>query len=256
MPACPKCSRTIGAVDVFCGFCGARVTTVGFTSAAPAAPRNGTPTSAPPPPAAPPDDFSFTDNEADRQPPEGPADGRLGAGDGEPLSDEAQPASIPPPVAQPAGALARFGAALLDAAVLAAWLGIALFAGLATDLVPVLSAPDPATAAAALPTTALAYAPRALAVWVPVAALYAVLFVALEGATPGKMMLGLRVEATDGRPLPLGRVVGREVLGGLLAAGTAGLAHLPVALGRGGRGLHDRLAGARVVRVPTAAGVA
>ncbi len=93
----------------------------------------------------------------------------------------------------------------------------------------------------------------ALAAWVVCSLLallaglaYPALFWGLSGATPGKRLLGLEVVAQDGsRPPGLSRGLLR-VLGFGLSAGALGLGFLPL-LG-GAPGLHDRLAGTRVVR--------
>jgi uncharacterized RDD family membrane protein YckC len=77
-------------------------------------------------------------------------------------------------------------------------------------------------------------------------ALYHVYFWSVKGATPGKELLELRVETEDGAsPLPLGRAALR-VFGYLLCAASLGVGFLMVAFG--GSGLHDRIAGTRVVR--------
>jgi uncharacterized RDD family membrane protein YckC len=77
-------------------------------------------------------------------------------------------------------------------------------------------------------------------------ALYHVYFWSVKGATPGKELLGLRVETEEGRtPLPLGTSALR-VFGYLLSAASLGLGFLVIAFG--GAGLHDRIAGTRVVK--------
>jgi len=90
----------------------------------------------------------------------------------------------------------------------------------------------------------------ASAILVPLAlllgALYHVYFWTVKGATPGKELLDLRVETEDGvSPLPLGRAILR-VFGYLLSAASLGVGFLMVAFG--GSGLHDRVAGTRVVK--------
>jgi uncharacterized RDD family membrane protein YckC len=76
-------------------------------------------------------------------------------------------------------------------------------------------------------------------------ALYHVYFWSVKGATPGKELLGLRVETEDGlSPLPLGRASLR-VFGYLLSAASLGVGFLMVPFGGG---LHDRIAGTRVVK--------
>jgi uncharacterized RDD family membrane protein YckC len=78
-------------------------------------------------------------------------------------------------------------------------------------------------------------------------ALYHVYFWSVKGATPGKELLDLRVVTDDGRsPIPLASAALRA-LGYLLAAASLGIGFLMVAFG--GRGLHDRIASTRVVKV-------
>jgi uncharacterized RDD family membrane protein YckC len=75
---------------------------------------------------------------------------------------------------------------------------------------------------------------------------YYVYYWGVRGATPGKRLLGLAVQGEDGSE-PVGptraavRLFGYVVSGALLGAGFLMAA-------RGGRGLHDRIAGTRVVR--------
>jgi uncharacterized RDD family membrane protein YckC len=77
-------------------------------------------------------------------------------------------------------------------------------------------------------------------------ALYHVYFWSVKGATPGKELLDLRVETDGGvSPIPLGCAALR-VFGYLLSAASLGIGFLMVAFGGGG--LHDRIAGTRVVK--------
>jgi uncharacterized RDD family membrane protein YckC len=77
-------------------------------------------------------------------------------------------------------------------------------------------------------------------------ALYHVYFWSVKGATPGKELLDLRVETDAGvSPIPLG-CAARRVFGYLLSLASLGVGFLMVAFG--GRGLHDRIAGTRVVK--------
>jgi uncharacterized RDD family membrane protein YckC len=71
-------------------------------------------------------------------------------------------------------------------------------------------------------------------------------FTLVGGQTIGKMAMRIRVIADDGSPLEPGRAIQRTFVGAvsLLAVG-AGLVHLLIASDR--RGLHDRMAGTRVV---------
>ncbi len=76
---------------------------------------------------------------------------------------------------------------------------------------------------------------------------YLTLFTAATGQTIGKMACGLRVVPAGDGTLTVGRALVR-VAALLASALPAGLGLLPVAFDDGRRGLHDRLAGTRVVR--------
>lgn len=88
-----------------------------------------------------------------------------------------------------------------------------------------------------------------LTLFVLAAVLGAVYFVygwGVRGATPGKRMLGLAVEGDAGRfPIGAGAASAR-LFGYFVSALTLGVGFLMIALQ--GRGLHDRIAGTRVVR--------
>lgn len=75
---------------------------------------------------------------------------------------------------------------------------------------------------------------------------YFTLFHFLAGQTPGKMLVGLRVEATDGKPLVFSQAFLRSV-GGLLQLIPAGLGYLLILANAERRGWNDRLAGTRVI---------
>jgi uncharacterized RDD family membrane protein YckC len=77
-------------------------------------------------------------------------------------------------------------------------------------------------------------------------ALYHVYSWGVRGTSPGKELLDLRVESDDGAcPIGLDRA-GLRLLGYLLSAASLGIGFLMIA--SGGSGLHDRIAGTRVVR--------
>jgi uncharacterized RDD family membrane protein YckC len=77
-------------------------------------------------------------------------------------------------------------------------------------------------------------------------ALYYVYHWGVQGATPAQRLLGLVVQAEDGsEPIGVSRAAIR-VLGYLLSAVLLGIGFLMIAFG--GSGLHDRLAGTRVIR--------
>ena len=77
-------------------------------------------------------------------------------------------------------------------------------------------------------------------------ALYHVYSWGVRGTSPGKELLDMRVESEDGGcPIGLDRA-GLRLLGYLLSAASLGIGFLMIA--SGGSGLHDRIAGTRVVR--------
>jgi uncharacterized RDD family membrane protein YckC len=69
----------------------------------------------------------------------------------------------------------------------------------------------------------------------------------LRGQTLGKMAAGITILRTDGRPVRLGRLLLRNVLGYLITALTLGLGFLISAVNKSGRSLHDFLSGTVVV---------
>jgi uncharacterized RDD family membrane protein YckC len=77
-------------------------------------------------------------------------------------------------------------------------------------------------------------------------AVYFIYFWGLKGATPAKKLVGLAVEGTDGSyPIGVPRATVR-FLGYLVSGALLGGGFLLIALD--GNGLHDRIAGTRVVR--------
>jgi uncharacterized RDD family membrane protein YckC len=79
---------------------------------------------------------------------------------------------------------------------------------------------------------------------------YLAMFTVAGGQTLGKMAFHLRVVPADEGPLTVGRSFLR-VFALLLSALPAGLGLLPAVFDRSHRGLHDRLAGTRVVHSAT-----
>jgi len=133
-----------------------------------------------------------------------------------------------------ASLVARVAAGLLDVGLLAA---IAVVVVYFTVRLSGLTMAD----IAVLPPVPLA------AFLVGLAVAYLAAFTACGGQTLGKMALGLRVVAGDGA-VPAG-AAGLRALTSLAGAGLAGLGYLPALFDGDHRGLHDRLAGTRVVRV-------
>jgi uncharacterized RDD family membrane protein YckC len=75
---------------------------------------------------------------------------------------------------------------------------------------------------------------------------YFTLFHFLAGQTPGEMLVGLRVETTEGEPLVFAQAFLRSV-GGLLQLLPVGLGYLVILVSPERRGWNDRLAGTRVI---------
>jgi uncharacterized RDD family membrane protein YckC len=76
---------------------------------------------------------------------------------------------------------------------------------------------------------------------------YTIGFWLAEGATPGKMALGIRLEMADGRPLTFSAALIRY-LGYIPSALLLFLGYLLIGITRQKRGLHDFLAGTVAVR--------
>jgi uncharacterized RDD family membrane protein YckC len=155
----------------------------------------------------------------------------------------------PPPIPKPRVARAevvrraaaapvgvRLGAGLIDAAIVGAVQAVLLGPALAYWIWP------PAEVRFLPILFSLSLVPLALVA----TAAYFIYFWGIQGATLGKRMLGLAVEAGDGTyPIGVSRAAMRT-LGYLISAGILGIGFLMIALT--GAGLHDRLADTRVVR--------
>jgi uncharacterized RDD family membrane protein YckC len=144
-----------------------------------------------------------------------------------PLTTEA------PPLERPALALERAQAAAVDAILFAA-LGVVVlyFTG----------------RAARVDVTALAPSWPGLALYLGLLALfYAGYFTGTTGQTPGKLMTGLRVVVSTGRPPSYPRAMARALLG-VAGIALAGAFLVPMAFDPARRTLHDRLFRTRVVR--------
>jgi uncharacterized RDD family membrane protein YckC len=82
--------------------------------------------------------------------------------------------------------------------------------------------------------------------WLPSWAYY-VAFTALYGATPGKMLLGIRVVKTDGRPVDWLTALMREVVGKTLSTLPLGLGYLWAFFHPKRQAWHDLIADTLVV---------
>ena len=76
---------------------------------------------------------------------------------------------------------------------------------------------------------------------------YTIGFWTASGATPGKMMFGLKVLTVDGDPIGLDKAVLRYI-GLWVNTLTLGIGYLFIAFRKDKRGLHDLIAGTRVIR--------
>jgi uncharacterized RDD family membrane protein YckC len=159
-----------------------------------------------------------------------------------PRALETRPESVASvPEAQPAGFGPRLAAGLID--------GVVVAAGQSVILAPALAywwsreAPQASAEVGFWPILlSLGLVPLALAL----AAVYYIYYWGVKGATPGKRVLDLVVEAEDGsHPIGVPRASMR-LLGYILSGALFGIGFLMIALG--GSALHDRLAGTRVVR--------
>ncbi|MEO7794931.1 MAG: RDD family protein [Thermoanaerobaculia bacterium] len=78
-------------------------------------------------------------------------------------------------------------------------------------------------------------------------AAYEIYFTVRKGATPGKMVLKLRVERTDGSRLTVGRATGRY-FANILNGFTLGIGYIVAAFDDEKRALHDHICDTRVLR--------
>ena len=76
---------------------------------------------------------------------------------------------------------------------------------------------------------------------------YTIGFWTAEGATPGKMAMGLRITTVQGEPVDFGKAVLRYI-GYFVSGITLGIGYLMIAFTREKRGLHDYIAGTMVVK--------
>ncbi len=158
-----------------------------------------------------------------------------------PYQDPPRPASRGHVRAEPAEPGSRIAAALVDA--------VFILSGQALILAPVAwywwVREVPRTAADVRFLPVLGSVLLALLALL-LGALYHVYFWSTRGATPGKELLDLQVVGEDGGRIGVGRAALR-VFGYLLGVASLGIGFLMVVFG--GRGLHDRIAATRVLRV-------
>jgi uncharacterized RDD family membrane protein YckC len=152
---------------------------------------------------------------------------------GEPELELPPLASEAPPLERPAHALERAQAAAVDTL---------LFAGLVMLVLYFTGRAARAPVAALWPSW-----PGLLLYFVLLGLFYAAYFTGTTGQTPGKLLTGLRVVGSTGRPPSYARAMARALLG-LVGIVLAGASLLPMAFDPARRTLHDRLFHTRVVR--------
>ena len=76
---------------------------------------------------------------------------------------------------------------------------------------------------------------------------YTIGFWTAEGATPGKMAIGLRITTVEGEPIDFGKAVLRYI-GYFVSGITLGIGYLMIAFTRDKRGLHDLIDGTVVIQ--------
>jgi uncharacterized RDD family membrane protein YckC len=144
-----------------------------------------------------------------------------------------------------AGFWIRFVAYLIDGLIVG-FASVALQAVLLPGLMPGLgSSTGVPRGSATLALIGIAYL-----VGIAIAATYEGLFVYKLGATPGKMVLGLRVVRPDGGPVSLGRAVGRY-FAKMLSAIIILIGFIMAGFDREKRALHDMLVDTRVIKKRT-----
>lgn len=87
------------------------------------------------------------------------------------------------------------------------------------------------------------------ATFLPLRLAYFVGFHGALGATPGKLLFGLRVVRLDGEPLSFARALGR-FFAEMVSLSAMGVGYLVASLHPERRALHDLVAGTRVIRRP------
>jgi uncharacterized RDD family membrane protein YckC len=137
-----------------------------------------------------------------------------------------------------AGIGARFVAVLID--------GIILQVGLALIKMPLfalLLAPSGTLAAGSKMVGIATYVLSIAVSWT-----YMVTFLHFKGATPGKMIFGIKVVSVDGNRATFGQIVLRETIGKFLSGVILGIGYLMAIWDDRKRTLHDRMAATVVIR--------
>ncbi|GGA03456.1 putative membrane protein YteJ [Paenibacillus marchantiophytorum] len=77
---------------------------------------------------------------------------------------------------------------------------------------------------------------------------YSVILTVLLGQTLGKMIMGIRVIRKDGLPNTWGSILLREIIGKIVSTIILCIGYIMAGIDSEKRGLHDRMAGTRVVK--------
>lgn len=137
----------------------------------------------------------------------------------------------------------RFAARLIDGIIMTIVSGIFQFAGLAAlgiNLANLGKNPgDVGSVFTIFAVTSL--------IGIGIQMAYEVYFLVTRGATPGKILLNLKVVRSDGGPLSTGRAVGR-FFGNMLSSMTLSIGYIIAGIDDQKRALHDHLCDTRVIR--------
>ena len=145
-----------------------------------------------------------------------------------------------------AGFWVRFGAYLIDTIILAI-VGSALQLAFTGSMINIPEV-KPGTQASDVLAPMLAAMGLVTVVNMAIAACYEGLFVARTGATPGKMIAGLKVIRPDGSSVPTGRAFGRY-FAKILSSVTLLIGFIMAAFDSEKRALHDMVCDTRVIRL-------
>ncbi len=145
-------------------------------------------------------------------------------------------------VAEYAGFWMRLGAYIIDGIILAA-INYAIY------FVPGFAYFTITWELGSLKIVSSAFAVVILVLCVTVSIAYPVCFWRWRGQTPGKMALGIKIIRTSGSPLSW-RDAALRFLGYIICWVTFGLLFLWIAFDSRKRGIHDRIAGTCVIKLP------
>lgn len=150
------------------------------------------------------------------------------------------------PLPRPAGFWVRLGAHIIDWLILTSLLTLLTLpwsetlGSLQENALQQAKSPTPDT------RVLLEFMLVSLSINLPLTLAYQTFFNGQSGATPGKRLMGLRVERADGTPLGYRSAAARS-LAEVVTSLTLGIGYLMIAFDPGKRALHDRIAKTQVV---------